>query len=38
MKIVFFVGWKNKLRRVCNDDENRNRLEKSFETVLERTV
>lgn len=29
------TGWKNKLWRVCNYDENGNGLEKSFKAVLE---
>lgn len=33
-----FVGWSNQLRRVCCNDEDRNGLEKSISTVLEREI
>jgi len=42
MSYAFFLleltGWTDQLRRVCCDDENWNRLEKSFQTLLKRKV
>ncbi|KAF2590941.1 hypothetical protein F2Q70_00040734 [Brassica cretica] len=32
------IGWENKLRRVCGNDENRNGLEKGVSSLLEREI